>query len=202
MADTFYVARPLPGQRTYLAFSPAEWMRLAGLYGFIARAARRRLGALPALRGRAIPALIGLGFVAYMFGLRHAFDADHIAAIDDTVRYLLQKGKKPLGIGFFFSLGHSTIVLCLAVGIAFAAAAVKQDLPEWKNIGGIIGASVSGMFLWIIGVLNLLVLLDILGVWKKAKAGTHDHRTSRNCCAKRGLVNRLFGGRLQKVAEP
>ena len=68
-----------------------------------------------------------------------------------------------------------------------------------KNLGGVIGASVSGIFLWIIGVLNLLVLLDILGVWKKAKAGTHDHRHLEELLGKRGLINRLFGGRLQKV---
>jgi len=198
MSDTFYISRPLPARRAYLAFSPAEWMRLAGLYGFIG--ALHLVGWGLYLHYAADhPALIGLGFVAYMFGLRHAFDADHIAAIDDTVRYLLQKRKKPLGVGFFFSLGHSTIVLCLAVGVAFAAAAITQDLPEWKDIGAVIGASVSGVFLWIIGVLNLLVLLDILGVWKKAKAGTHDHRHLEELLAKRGLINRLFGGRLQKI---
>lgn len=198
MSDTFYVARSLPGQRTYLTFSPVEWMRLTGLYGFIA--ALHIIGwGLYLHYAVEYPALVGLGFVAYMFGLRHAFDADHIATIDDTVRYLLQKGKRPLGVGFFFSLGHSTIVLCLAIGVAFAAAAITQDLPEWKNIGGIIGASVSGVFLWIIGVLNLLVLLDILGVWKKAKTGMHDHKHLEDLLAKRGLINRLFGGRLQKV---
>ena len=160
---------------TRLSFSADEWMRLAGLYGFIGLLHVLGWG-LYLHYATDYPALVGLGFVAYMFGLRHAFDADHIAAIDDTVRYLLQKGKKPLGIGFFFSLGHSTIVLCLAVAIAFAASAIAQELPALKNIGGILGASVSGVFLWIIGILNLLVLLDILGVWKKAKTGTHDHQ--------------------------
>lgn len=151
------------------------------------------------LAARTHPVLLGMGLLAYTLGLRHAFDADHIAAIDDTVRYMLQKGKRPLGIGFFFSLGHSTIVLCLAVGIAFAAAAVRDELPALKTVGGVIGATVSGTFLWIIGVLNLLVLLDILGVWKKARAGTHDHRHLEELLAQRGLFNRLFGGGLQKV---
>jgi len=127
------------------------------------------------------------------------FDADHIAAIDDTVRHMLQKGKKRLGLGFFISLGHSTIVLCLAFVIAFAATAVRQELPQLKNIGGIIGAGVCGAFLWIIGVLNLLVLLDILGVWKKTKSGTHDHKHLEALLLRRGLINRLFGGRFQKV---
>jgi high-affinity nickel-transport protein len=184
-----------PGPR--LAFSGDEWARLAGLYGFVALLHLVGWG-LYLHYAADYPAIVGLGFVAYMFGLRHAFDADHIAAIDDTVRYMLQKGKKPLGIGFFFSLGHSTIVLCLAIGIAFAANAVKADLPELKNIGAVIGAGVSGTFLWIIGVLNLLVLLDILGVWKKLKSGAHDHHHLEELLLRRGLINRLFGGRLQK----
>ena len=197
-SDRVYVAVPPRSGVLRLPFTPDERVRLAGLYGFIA---------LLHIAGWSLylhysaghPALVGLGFVAYMFGLRHAFDADHIAAIDDTVRYMLQKGKRPLGIGFFFSLGHSTIVLCLAVGIAFAAAVVRDELPALKNVGGVIGASVSGTFLWIIGVLNFLVLLDILGVWKKARTGTHDHRhleepetcpfppcSASQCCLLRG----------------
>jgi nickel/cobalt transporter (NiCoT) family protein len=189
--------QPTVGGRQ-LSFSADEWMRLAGLYGFIGLLHVVGWG-LYLHYATDYPALVGLGFVAYMFGLRHAFDADHIAAIDDTVRYLLQKGKKPLGIGFFFSLGHSTIVLCLAVAIAFAASAIAQELPALKNIGGILGASVSGIFLWIIGILNLLVLVDILGVWNKAKTGTHDHHHLEELLSKRGLVNRLFGGRVQKL---
>src|ERR1700689_2317021 len=109
---------------------------------------------------------------------------------------MLQKGKKPLGIGFFFSLGHSTVVLALAIGIAFAATAVKTGLPQLKTIGAGLGAGVSGTFLWIIGILNLLVLLDILKVWRKAKSGTHNHAHLELLLRQRGLLNRLFGGRL------
>ena len=200
MAEYVYVARAAATapEGRLLSFTPGEWLRLAGLYGSIA--ALHLLGwSLYLYYAADHPALVGLGLVAYMFGLRHAFDADHIAAIDDTVRYMLQKGRRPLGVGFFFSLGHSTIVLVLAIVITFATAAVKQDLPELKNIGGILGASVSGAFLWLIGMLNLLVLLDILGVWKKAKAGTHDHTHLEELLLRRGLLNRLFGGRLQKM---
>ena len=179
-------------------FSRSEWLRLSGLYGFVGLLHVFGWGAYLYYAGR-YPQLVGLGFVAYMFGLRHAFDADHISAVDDTVRYLLQKGKRPLGVGFFFSLGHSTVVFALSVGIAFAAAAVKTELPQLKNIGGIIGASVSGTFLWVIGILNLLVLLDVLNVWKQAKAGTHSHAHLELLLQKRGLMNRLFGGRLQKL---
>ena len=198
VSEYAYVPGATAPRRRMRAFTPAEWLRLAGLYGSIA--ALHALGwSLYLYYAAAHPALVGLGLVAYMFGLRHAFDADHIAAIDDTVRYMLQKGRRPLGVGFFFSLGHSTIVFLLAIAITFAAAALKQDLPQLKNVGGIIGAGVSGTFLWIIGILNLLVLLDIVGVWKKAKAGTHDHTHLEELLLRRGLLNRLFGGRLKKM---
>ncbi len=192
------IARPVVRPSPRILFSRAEWSRLAFFYGIIAVLHAAGWGTYLHYAGR-YPQLIGLGFVAYMFGLRHAFDADHIAAVDDTVRYMLQKGKKPLGVGFFFSLGHSTIVLALAIGIAFAATAVKAELPQLKNMGASIGAGVSGTFLWIIGILNLLVLLDILKIWRSAKSGTHSHAHLEVLLQKRGLLNRLFGGRLQRL---
>ena len=179
-------------------FTAPERRRLARFYGLIA-VLHVAGWTLYLHYASAFPALVGLGLVAYLFGLRHAFDADHIAAIDDSVRYLLQKGRGPLGTGFFFSLGHSTIVIALTIGIAFAAAAFTQGLPELKNFGSAAGAVVSGMFLWLIGVLNFLLLLDFLGVWRKAKAGAHDHRHLEQLLQGRGLINRLFGGRIAKV---
>ena len=195
-----YVARPVAPLSSRVSFSPAEWTRLAGLYGFIG--VLHFLGWGLYLHYAAhYPQLVGLGFVAYMFGLRHAFDADHIAAVDDTVRFMLQKGRKPLGVGFFFSLGHSSVVLALAIGIAFAATAVKTQLPFLRNAGAVIGAGVSGTFLWIIGILNLLVLLDILKIWHGAKSGTHSHAHLETLLQQRGLLNRLFGGRLTKLMK-
>ena len=120
-------------------FSPAQWRRLGGFYGVIALLHLAGWGLFLHYSAHYV-SLVGLGLTAYMFGLRHAFDADHIAAVDDSVRFLLQKGRRPLGIGFFFSLGHSTVVLGLAVAIVFAAAAVKQELPALRNLGGLIGA--------------------------------------------------------------
>jgi high-affinity nickel-transport protein len=193
-----YVPVAATGARLRLSFSRDEWARLAGLYGSIALLHIVGWGLYLAY-GANHPALIGLGFAAYMLGLRHAFDADHIAAIDDTVRYMLQKGERPLAIGFFFSLGHSTIVLCLAIGVALAATLVSNELPELRSLGTVIGASVSGTFLWIIGVLNILVLFDILGVWKSARSGAHDHRHLEDLLSKRGLLNPIFGERLRKV---
>src|SRR5579863_6949061 len=160
MSEYVYVARPVDRFCSRPLFSHAEWARLAGFYGFVGGLHLLGWGLYLHYAGR-YPHLVGLGFAAYMFGLRHAFDADHIAAVDDTVRFMLQKGKQPLGVGFFFSLGHSTVVLALAIGIAFAATAVKTELPFLRNAGAIIGAGVSGTFLWIIGILNLMVLLDI-----------------------------------------
>jgi nickel/cobalt transporter (NiCoT) family protein len=193
-----HVARPVAPLSTRVSFSPAEWTRLGGLYGFIGVLHLLGWGLYLHYAGH-YPQLVGLGFVAYMFGLRHAFDADHIAAVDDTVRFMLQRGKKPLGVGFYFSLGHSTVVLALAIGIAFAATAVKTQLPFLRNTGAIIGAGVSGTFLWIIGILNLLVLLDILKIWRSAKSGTHSHAHLETLLQQRGLLNRLFGGRLTKL---
>ena len=145
------------------------------------------------------PALLGLGFVAYLLGVRHAFDADHIAAIDDTVSYLLlQKDKKPLDAGFFFALGHSTVVTGLAIGIAPAANAIKRDLPQLQNLGGLISTGVSGLFLWVIGILNLVVLLDLLKVGQRARTGTHSPTQLEALLRKRGLLNRLWGGCLQR----
>ena len=198
------LASPVPNlrapRRPAAAFTAGEWRRLAGLYGAIALLHVAGWG-LYLHYAASHPALVGLGFVAYMFGLRHAFDADHIAAVDDTVRFMLQKGKRPLGIGFFFSLGHSTIVLALAVAIIFATATIKQELPELKNLGGLIGASVSGTFLLVIGILNLVVLLDILKLWRQAKSGQHSHVHLEELLSRRGLLNRLFGGRLQRIVN-
>lgn len=198
LSTSFDYIAPATPQRRALSFSRAEWRELAGLYGVVAFLHLLGLGLFLHYSAQ-YPAMLGLGLAAYMFGLRHAFDADHIAAVDDTVRYLLQKGRKPLGVGFFFSLGHSTVVLLLSIAIVFAAVAVKRDMPELRNLGGIIGAGVSGTFLWFIGILNLLLLLDILKVWRKARTGQHSHAHLDELLAQRGLINRLFGGRLQKV---
>jgi len=103
-----------------------------------------------------------------------------------------------LGVGFFFSLGHSTIVLALSFGLAIAARAVQSRIPEWQDLGGTIGASVSGVFLWIIGILNLIVLLGIVGIWRRMKQGTYQREHLEELLLQRGLVNRLLGGRAQR----
>jgi nickel/cobalt transporter (NiCoT) family protein len=183
-----------------LTFTPDEWRRLSGLYGFIAVLHIAGWGLFLHYSSR-YPSLVGLGLAAYLFGLRHAFDADHIAAVDDTVRLLLQKGRRPLGVGFFFSLGHSTIVFALAVATVVAAGVVKEYLPGLRETGALIGASVSGIFLWIVGILNLFVLLDLLKVWRTAGTNKHDHAHVEDLLMRRGLINRLLGGRLSHVVN-
>src|SRR2546429_47880 len=106
------------------------------------------------------PALLGVALLAYTFGLRHAVDADHISAIDNVTRKLMQENKRPVAVGFFFSLGHSTVVVALSVVIAITAAAIKS-FDNLKFIGGFIGTSVSAIFLYLIAILNMMVLWEI-----------------------------------------
>lgn len=117
------------------------------------------------------PALLGTAFLAYMFGLRHAFDADHIAAIDSVVRKLMQEGRAPCSAGLFFSLGHSTIVILASVAVAAAAAAMQARFDGFRDIGGTIGTSVSALFLLVIGLANLFVLKGILSIFLHARRG-------------------------------
>jgi high-affinity nickel-transport protein len=180
--------------RVRKAFSPGEWRRLAGFGGAVVGLHVVGWGLLLYFAASK-PVLVGLGTLAYTFGLRHAFDADHIAAIDNTTRKLRQQGQRPLGTGFFFSLGHSTIVFALAVGLALAATAIKADIPGFGEVGGVIGASVSGTFLLIIGVLNLLVLVDVIRISRDMKKGTYDEARLEQRLMDRGLMNRAFLGK-------
>ena len=136
----------------------------------------------------------GAGALAYSFGLRHAFDADHISAIDDTTRLMLAKQRRPLAVGLFFSLGHSTIVLSLSVFIAFAAKQAVKFQASFAETGGIIGASVSAFFLYLVGILNLVILVGIWKVWKKAKTGQFSHEHLTQLLNERGLMRRIFRG--------
>ncbi len=144
------------------------------------------------------PALAGLGVLAYTFGLRHAFDADHIAAIDNTTRKLLQEDQRPLGIGFFFSLGHSSIVFGLATGLAVATQTVSSRIPSFQHYGSAIGGSVSGTFLWLIGILNLIVLIDIVRLFLDLRGGSYDEERLEQRLLERGFMNRFFLGRIAR----
>ncbi len=146
--------------------------------------------------------LLGLAPIAYGFGLRHAVDPDHIAAIDNTTRKLMQDGKRPVGVGFFFSLGHSTVVFALSVLIALSASYVKTNLPNMRLVGGVIGTAVSGGFLVIIATINAVVFWDIYKTWRKVvKGGTYDEQTLDEYLSNRGLLARLFRPMLKVVSN-
>lgn len=143
----------------------------------------------------------GAGALAYTLGLRHAFDADHISAVDDTTRYLLQKGEQPLAVGFFFSLGHSTVVFSFVTALAFVASKATAFQKSFSGPGGIIGTLVSGLFLYLIGALNLAVLRGILRVWRQAKQGTYSVEDLDELLAKRGFMNRIFRGKYNQFIK-
>jgi high-affinity nickel-transport protein len=117
------------------------------------------------------PVLLGTAALAYSFGLRHAFDADHIAAIDNVTRKLMQEGRRPVGVGLFFSVGHSTIVVGLSIALAITAIALQNHFDMFKSVGGIVGTAASALFLFAISVANVMVLISVYHVFQTVKNG-------------------------------
>jgi high-affinity nickel-transport protein len=148
------------------------------------------------------PFLIGLAGLAYTLGLRHAFDADHIAAIDNTTRKLMAPGRRPFGVGFFFALGHSSVVLLLTLAIALTARTFAAELPMLRAVGVLVGTTVSGVFLYAMGVVNLIVLMDVYRVFRAMRRGEYDAAALEAALLKRGLVNRWLGGLFRLVSRP
>ncbi|HSS08823.1 MAG TPA: HoxN/HupN/NixA family nickel/cobalt transporter [Acidimicrobiales bacterium] len=181
-----------------LSFSRREVHRLCGFYGVIAAFHVVGWGLFIYYGQRGGPVYAGAGALAYSFGLRHAFDADHISAVDDSTRFLMQRGQEPLGTGFFFSLGHSTVVVALAVGLASAAESVQRRIPTLQRIGGTVGATVSGTFLMVIAFLDLLILLGVIDVWKKTKSGEYEPEHLDELMMQRGYMNRILGTRWRR----
>lgn len=138
--------------------------------------------------------LAGAGTLAYALGTRHAFDADHIAAIDDTTRLMLLRGRRPVGVGFFFAMGHSTVVLALSLLVAYAAASVSSGLRESL---GAVAVVVAMTFLLLVAYLNTMVLRTIVGLWRGLRTGHLDDAALERTLLDRGLMNRLLGGRLR-----
>ena len=149
------------------------------------------------------PVLLGTAFLAWVLGLRHAIDPDHIAAIDNVTRKLMQDGQRPISTGFWFALGHSTIVVVAALLLAATAAALKDDFEKFADIGGIIGPAVSTLFLLLIGALNLAVLLN---VWKAfrhlRRTGRYSDEDTNALLARRGFLARLLRPLFAMVTKP
>jgi high-affinity nickel-transport protein len=149
---------------------------------------------------------VGIGITAYMLGLRHAFDADHIGAIDNTTRKLMSDGQRPLTVGFFFSLGHSSVVLLLAIGFTLGirglSGAVSDDDSWLQSATGLIGPTISGAFLWLIGILNLLVLISIVRVFRRMRGGTFAEDELEAHLDRRGFMNRVYRRATATIRTP
>ena len=203
--------------RAWRSLSSKDRFSLGGMYGFIALL---HIVGFVVLFAVVVPAnyslgttgvyTAGIGLLAYTFGLRHAFDADHIAAVDNTTRKLLgertESGPRPLSVGFWFSLGHSTIVFgltfLLSIGVRALAGQVEDDGSQLHSVTGIIGASVSGVFLWILGIVNLVVLIGIIGVFRRMRHGHFDEQELEEQLNKRGFMNRFLNGLTKSVRKP
>jgi high-affinity nickel-transport protein len=197
--------------RTLLAGDPRRRARLGALLTVIAAL---HLSAWGILVGLVMPGHytvgtqvfgFGLGVTAYTLGLRHAFDADHIAAIDNTTRKLIADGKRPVSVGFWFALGHSTIVLVLAMLIAAGShfvSTVSSDDSGTHQTLSLLGTSLSGLFLYLIAALNLIALIGIARVWKSARRGEIDEHALEAKLNSRGLVIRLLGPLTRTMTRP
>jgi high-affinity nickel-transport protein len=199
--------------RIRAALTPAEWARAGGLaaaviglhivgfgllFGFVVPH-HFSLGA-----GGAFTA--GVGLTAYTLGMRHAFDADHIAAIDNTTRKFMGEGQRPLSVGFFFSLGHSTVVFVLALlfalGVRALAGEVQNDGSTLHSATGLIGTGVSGTFLYVIAALNLVVLVGIVRVFRDMRGGAYSEAELEQLLRSRGFMNRFLGRFTNAVRKP
>ena len=201
----------LPERR--IALGRKEWAVLAGMAGFVAFLHVLGWGTLIGIVAPMHLSVgasgifgIGLGVTAYTLGMRHAFDADHIAAIDNTTRKLLTDGQKPVSVGFWFSLGHSSVVfgLCflLSIGVKSLVGQVEDGNSALQNTLGLIGTSVSGTFLILIGILNLVVLMKIWRVFQGMRQGDFDEVELDHHLSQRGFMNRILGGVTKAVRKP
>ena len=192
--------------------TPSEWMRVSGMTVTVVSLHVFGWGMLALALGHHYRISktevfgVGTGILAYTLGMRHAFDADHIAAIDNTTRKLVNEGKRPLSVGFFFSLGHSSVVFVLAVllnfGIRSLDRAVSSNSSSLHRTTGIIGTSVSGTFLYLIAALNVVVLFSIVKVFREMREGTYDDEELERQLNSRGLMNRFFGPLARRIDTP
>ena len=214
MASATAVGRsPTRLDRLRARLSPREWAAIAGMAAFVLALHVVGWGVLAGVvaphhydLGEAGVFGLGLGLTAYTLGMRHAFDADHIAAIDNTTRKLMAEGQRPVSVGFWFSLGHSSIVfglaLLLSLGVKALAGPVANEASALQQTTGLIGLTVSAVFLYIIGILNLVVLLGILKVFRDMRRGAYDEAALEEQLNNRGLMNRILGGATKAVRKP
>ncbi len=189
-------------RRTVLMMSSViVFLHVAGFTTLIALVAPKHFGL-----GRAGVFTAGIGVTAYTLGLRHAFDADHISAIDNTTRKLMQEGRRPLSVGFWFSLGHSTIVFALAflisLGVRSLDGPVRNGGSGLHRVTTSVGTLVSGSFLYVIAALNVVILFGIVKVFREMRSGLYDERELEEQLDKRGFMNRFLGRLTKRVEKP
>ncbi|PMS21623.1 HoxN/HupN/NixA family nickel/cobalt transporter [Trinickia dabaoshanensis] len=149
------------------------------------------------------PLLLSTGLLAYGFGLRHAVDADHIAAIDNVTRKLMQDGQRPVSIGLFFALGHSAVVLLVAAGVALAAAALEHRVQAWRDVGGMISTGVSALFLFLIAAMNIVILRGVWNAFDRVRRGQPYSDDDLDLLLNsRGLLARLLNPMFRLVSRP
>ena len=193
--------------------APGEKRSLVGMFSFVALLHVLGWGTLVGIVapqqyaiGEAGVLGVAVGLVAYTLGMRHAFDADHIAAIDNTTRKLMAERRRPMSVGFWFSLGHSTIVFGLvaliALGVRALAGQVADEGSVLQRITGIVGVAVSGTFLMLIGIVNLVVLVGIIAVFRRMRRGEYDEAALERQLDNRGFLNRLLSGVAKAVRKP
>ncbi|HET6505422.1 MAG TPA: HoxN/HupN/NixA family nickel/cobalt transporter [Baekduia sp.] len=189
--------------RVRAALTAAEWRR-AGLLAAVVLALHVVGFGLLVVAGSPLGA--GVGITAYTLGLRHAFDADHIAAIDNTTRKLMGEGQRPLSVGFFFSLGHSTVVCALGIGVVLGVrglgGAVTDDGSALHRTAGVVGPLVSGSFLFAIGLANLAILVSVIRVFRAMRAGEVDESALEERLQARGFLSRVCGRATRAVRRP
>jgi len=184
-----------------LGLAPGEKFKILAIYAAIISATA--LGfAFSSIIGRMSVVLAGLGLVAFVFGLRHGVDADHIAAIDNTTRKLIQDGKRPLTVGMWFSLGHSTIVIGLILALIASTRAIAGSIPALESSGALIGTVVSGTFLWLLGLVNVVIVLGIYRIFKQLRSGELNQAQLDELLQKRGFLNRYFSPLFRVVKKP
>ena len=206
MADVSRVARIRNG------LTPREWGRTGAMAATIVGLNVVGWGMLTAALGghyhisKTTVFGVGTGALAYTLGIRHAFDADHIAAIDNTTRKLVGEGKRPLSVGFFFSLGHSSVVFVLALllnlGIRALDEQVKNAGSQLQHTTNIVGTLVSGFFLFLIAAMNIVILAGILKVFREMRAGRYDDQELERQLNNRGLMNRFLGPLARRIDAP
>ncbi|MET7287966.1 HoxN/HupN/NixA family nickel/cobalt transporter [Streptomyces sp. NPDC005573] len=199
-------------QRVRGSMTRQEWIRVGSMAGFVIALHVIGWGTLVGIVAPEHFSVgtqsfgIGIGVTAYTLGMRHAFDADHIAAIDNTTRKLMGGGQRPLSVGFWFSLGHSSIVfglaLLLSLGMKTLAGPVRDDSSHLHEVTGMIGTTVSGAFLYLIAGINLVVLVGIWKVFRRMRTGQFDEAALEQQLNNRGFMNRLLGRVTGAITKP